>query len=34
MLLSGATNTAIGCVGHIAMLSDSTVFPGVRDFVR
>jgi triacylglycerol lipase len=34
VLLSGATNTAIGCVGHIAMLSDSRVFPSVRDFVR
>ncbi|HEU4702685.1 MAG TPA: triacylglycerol lipase [Conexibacter sp.] len=34
VLLSGATNNAIGCVGHIAMLSDSRVFPSVRDFVR
>jgi triacylglycerol lipase len=34
VLLSGATNTAIGCVGHTAMLSDSRVFPSVREFVR
>lgn len=34
VLLSGATNTEIGCVGHIAMTSDSTVFARVRDFVR
>ncbi len=34
VLLSGATNTAAGCVGHIALTSNSTVFAGVRDFVR
>jgi triacylglycerol lipase len=34
VLLSGATNTAIGCVGHTAMLSDSRVFPLVRSFVN
>ena len=34
VILSGATNTAIGCVGHTAMLSDARVFPSVRDFVR
>jgi triacylglycerol lipase len=34
VLLNGATNNAIGCVGHTAMLSDARVFPGVRDFVR
>jgi triacylglycerol lipase len=34
VLLTGATNTAAGCVGHIALLSNSTVFAGVRDFVR
>jgi triacylglycerol lipase len=34
VILIGATNTAAGCVGHIALLSDSTVFAGVRDFVR
>ena len=34
VLLSGATNNAIGCVGHTAMLSDARVFPSVREFVR
>ena len=34
VLLSGATNTAAGCVNHIALTSNSTVFAGVRDFVR
>ena len=34
VLLSGATNTGIGCIGHIAMTSDSGVFARVRDFVR
>lgn len=34
VLLSGATNTEIGCVGHIAMLSNTSVFEDVRDFVR
>jgi triacylglycerol esterase/lipase EstA (alpha/beta hydrolase family) len=34
VLLSGATNTAAGCLGHIALTSNSTVFAGVRDFVR
>jgi triacylglycerol lipase len=34
VLLSGATNTAAGCVGHIALLSNGTVFTGVREFVR
>jgi triacylglycerol lipase len=34
VLLSGATNTAAGCVGHIALTSNATVFTGVRDFVR
>jgi triacylglycerol lipase len=34
VLLSGATNNAAGCVGHIALTSNSTVFTGVREFVR
>jgi triacylglycerol lipase len=34
VLLSGATNTEAGCVGHIALTSNATVFAGVRDFVR
>ena len=34
VLLTGATNNAIGCVGHTAMLSDARVFPLVRTFVQ
>jgi triacylglycerol lipase len=34
VVLIGATNTAAGCLGHIALLSDGTVFAGVREFVR
>ena len=34
VLLSGATNTATGCVNHIGLVSNSTVFTQVRDFVR
>jgi triacylglycerol lipase len=34
VLLSGATNTEAGCVGHIALTSNATVFAGVREFVR
>ncbi|HEX7290899.1 MAG TPA: triacylglycerol lipase [Conexibacter sp.] len=34
VLLSGATNTAAGCVSHVGLTSNSTVFAGVRDFVR
>jgi triacylglycerol lipase len=34
VLLSGATNTAAGCLGHIALVSNATVFAGVREFVR
>ncbi len=34
VLLTGATNTEAGCVGHIALTSNATVFAGVRNFVR
>jgi triacylglycerol lipase len=34
VLLSGATNTEAGCVEHIALTSNATVFAGVREFVR
>lgn len=34
VLLSGATNNAIGCIGHTAMLSNGTVIASVRDFIR
>ncbi|MEU2256014.1 triacylglycerol lipase [Nocardia xishanensis] len=33
-ILSGAANTQTLCLGHIALLSSSTVFDGVRDFVK
>lgn len=32
-LLSGATNTGVGCLGHSALLSNSGVFAQVRTFV-
>ena len=34
VLLAGARNTAAGCVEHIALTSDATVFAGVREFIR
>jgi len=34
VLLSGATNTAAGCVSHVGLTSNATVYAGVRDFVR
>ena len=34
VLLSGATNTAAGCVSHVGADVERTVFAGVRDFVR
>jgi triacylglycerol lipase len=34
VILAGARNTEAGCVEHIALTSDATVFRGVRDFVR
>ncbi|WP_431964704.1 esterase/lipase family protein [Nocardia sp. bgisy134] len=33
-ILSGATNTQTLCPGHLTLLSSSTVFEGVRDFVK
>lgn len=33
-ILSGATNTQTLCLGHLALLSSSPVFEGVRDFVK
>jgi triacylglycerol lipase len=33
-VLSGATNTNVGCVDHLSLLTNSSVFAGVRDFVR
>jgi len=34
VLLSGATNNAAGCVTHTGLTTNSTVFAGVREFVR
>ncbi|MEU2041916.1 lipase family alpha/beta hydrolase [Nocardia niwae] len=33
VLLNGSANTRTGCVGHVALLDDATVFAQVRDFV-
>jgi triacylglycerol lipase len=33
-ILGGATNTRTLCLGHVALLSASPVFEGVRDFVK
>lgn len=33
-VLSGATNANVGCVSHLALLTDSGVFNQVRDFVQ
>jgi triacylglycerol lipase len=32
-ILSGATNTRTACIGHLAFLSDTTVYTQVRDWV-
>ncbi|HEY8490833.1 MAG TPA: triacylglycerol lipase [Dehalococcoidia bacterium] len=34
VILSGATNTRTGCIGHISLLTDAAVYRQVRDFVR
>jgi triacylglycerol lipase len=34
VLLSGATNTKTACIGHLALLTDETVYKGVREFVK
>lgn len=34
VILSGATNTRTGCIGHLSLLASSSVYSGVRDFVR
>jgi triacylglycerol esterase/lipase EstA (alpha/beta hydrolase family) len=33
VLLSGATNTGVGCLGHSALRTDANVFTQVRNFV-
>jgi len=34
VVLSGATNTKTACIGHLALISDETVYKGVREFVK
>ena len=34
VILSGAANTRTGCIGHISMLASSSIYAGVRNFVR
>ena len=33
-ILSGATNTQVGCLGHLSLLGSESVYRQVRDFVR
>jgi triacylglycerol lipase len=34
VVLSGAANTRTGCIGHLSLLVSSSVYTGVRGFVR
>lgn len=34
VILSGASNTRTGCIGHLSLLASPSVYAGVRDFVR
>lgn len=34
VILSGATNTKTACIGHLALLTDETVYKQVREFVK
>jgi triacylglycerol lipase len=34
VLLAGATNTEAGCVTHVGLTTNATVYAGVREFVR
>lgn len=34
VLLSGATNTETACISHLSLLTDETVYKGVREFVK
>jgi triacylglycerol lipase len=34
VILSGATNTKTACIGHLALITDATVYGQVRDFVK
>jgi triacylglycerol lipase len=33
-VLSGATNTKTACIGHLALITDATVYSQVREFVK
>jgi triacylglycerol lipase len=33
VLLSGATNTGVGCLGHSELRTDAGVFTQVRNFI-
>jgi len=33
-VLSGATNTKTACIGHLALITDATVYGQVREFVK
>lgn len=34
VILSGATNREVGCIGHVSLLGSWSTYAGVRDFVR
>jgi triacylglycerol esterase/lipase EstA (alpha/beta hydrolase family) len=34
VILSGAINTKTACIGHLALITDETVYNGVREFVK
>jgi triacylglycerol lipase len=34
VVLSGATNTKTACIGHLALITDATVYGQVREFVK
>lgn len=34
VILSGATNTNVGCVSHLGLVSDETIYKEVREFIK
>lgn len=34
VILSGATNTNVGCVSHLGLVSDETIYKQVREFIK
>jgi hypothetical protein len=34
VILAGATNTNVGCIGHLSLLASEGVYRGVRNFVQ